>query len=1257
MKKILFLVLSLCFSVFANAQDGSIDTSFNPTDTGYGNGANSTVNSTAIQTDGKTIIGGYFTTYNGATANFIARLNTDGTLDSTFTTGTGANNVVSSIAIQSDGKIIIGGDFTTYNGTSANYITRLNTDGSLDTTFSTGTGINSYVLSTTIQANGKIIIGGNFTNFDGTTANRIVRLNTDGSLDTTFVAGTGANGTIYSTAIQTDGKIIISGGFSTYNGTTANCIARLNTDGTLDNTFTTGAGANNFVYSTKIQTNGKIIIGGYFTTYDGTTANRIARLNTDGTLDSTFTIGTGADSLVWSITIQADGKIIIGGDFATYNGTTVNRIARLNTDGTLDNTFTTGTGANNIVYSIAIQSDGKIIVGGNFTTFNGNTIIRIFRINIDGTLDGTFTTVTGVYGTVYSSAIQSDGKIIIGGNFTRYNGTTVSRIARLNTNGTLDNTFTSGTGTNNTVSTIAIQADGKIIIGGFFTMYNGASANRFARLNTDGTLDAAFSVIGTNSTVFSTAIQSDGKIIMGGDFTIYNGTTVNRIVRLNTDGSLDTTFITGLGVNSTIRSITIQNDGKIIIVGNFTMYNGITASRIARLDTNGILDSAFTTGSGVNGIVYSSAIQSDGKIIIGGNFTTYNGATASRIARLNTNGTLDSTFASGTGANGIVRSTTIQADGKTIIGGYFTTYNGTMVNYITRLNTDGTLDPTFAIGTGANSTVFSTAIQSDGKIIIGGDFTGYNGTGRNRVARIKGVESNIWNGTVWSLGTPPTLLQNACISGNYTSFGNGGSINANTLTVNNNAVVIISSGDNVSMNAALTVSSGSFNLDNNANLIQSTNAANTGNINVKRNTAPLMRQDYVLWSSPVAGQQLQSFSPMTLATRFYTYNPATNLYATVATPAATNFVTGKGYLIRMPNDHPVTPTIWSGTFTGTPTNGHVYQSVANATYNAIGNPYPSTINADAFITANGITEALYFWRKTNNAATTSYATYTLAGGVGTGSNSGDPLGLVPNGIIQVGQGFIAKSTSTNLLFTNAMRVVNNADQFLKTAEDRSRLWLNLTNAAGMFSQTMVAYMPNATQGIDAAIDGRFFNDSQTALTTIIDSEEFAIQGRTLPFDASDVVSLGFKSELAGNYAITLDHFDGLFAANQDVFLRDNLTNTVQNLKTANYDFATTAGVFNSRFEIIYQNPLSVNSSTFNENGVVVYKNNGLIHINTGAVMMDNVKLFDISGRLVFEKSKVNATETVIDGSKYASQVLIVQITSDSQIKVSKKIVN
>lgn len=518
---------------------------------------------------------------------------------------------------------------------------------------------------------------------------------------------------------------------------------------------------------------------------------------------------------------------------------------------------------------------------------------------------------------------------------------------------------------------------------------------------------------------------------------------------------------------------------------------------------------------------------------------------------------------------------------------------------------------------------------------------------------ITAPSTTTWNGLTWSNGSP-TASSTAVFLANYTLNEN---ITACALTVSNNATIVLTSGHNVTLSGAITVTAGSsFIVENNSNILQPASVLNSGKISIKRNTASLMRLDYTLWSSPVADQQLLPFSPLTVATRFYTYNPVSNFYVTVPDPTLTPFATGTGYLIRMPDNHPTAPTPWlNGTFTGTPNNGTVNLTAVNGTYNAIGNPYPSTIDADLFINANGISEALYFWRKTNSATTTAYATYTLAGGVNTNASPG-PLGQTPNGIIQIGQGFIAKSTSTTLSFSNAMRVANNENQFLRTTLNKHRIWLNLTNTSGVFSQTMVAYMPNATQGIDAAIDGRYFNDSPTALTSIINNEEFAVQGRALPFDTNDSVPIGFKVQFAGNYTIALDHFDGLFASNQDIFLRDNANNTLHDLKAGSYTFASTAGVFNSRFEIRYQNALNTNLPVFNENSIVVYNQNTVLHINCGTAIIQKVKLFDLSGRLVYQKNNINTNSIAIENFNFKNQLVIVQITNQDNVTVSKKIV-
>jgi uncharacterized delta-60 repeat protein len=345
--------------------------------------------------------------------------------------------------------------------------------------------------------------------------------------------------TVYSIKIGNDLKIVTVGAFTS----PTSRIARLKKDYSLDSSFTVGTSFNS-TSTTRIaiQTDGKILVGGAFTTYNETSSPRIARLNADGTLDSGFSIGTGFSSTVNTIAIQTDGKILVGGSFSTYNGTSSPRIARLNADGTLDSGFSIGTSFNSSVNTIEIQSDGKILVGGAFSAYNGTSSPRIARLNADGTLDSSFTVGTGFNSNVNTIAIQTDGKILVGGAFTTYNGTSSVRIARLNADGTLDSGFSVGTGFDGTVTTIAIQTDGKILVGGAFSTYNGTSSPRIARLNADGTLDSGFS-IGTsfNSTVYTIAIQADEKILVGGAFTTYNEIESRRIARLKNDGSISVT--------------------------------------------------------------------------------------------------------------------------------------------------------------------------------------------------------------------------------------------------------------------------------------------------------------------------------------------------------------------------------------------------------------------------------------------------------------------------------------------------------------------------------------------------------------------------------------------------------------------------------------------------------------------------------------------------------------------------------------------
>jgi hypothetical protein len=551
----------------------------------------------------------------------------------------------------------------------------------------------------------------------------------------------------------------------------------------------------------------------------------------------------------------------------------------------------------------------------------------------------------------------------------------------------------------------------------------------------------------------------------------------------------------------------------------------------------------------------------------------------------------------------------------------------------------------------------STTTQATG-VTVYGDFQ----LGEGQTTWTAGASTTAWaTSGNWSNGVP-TSTSNVIIASASFYPEITTTVTVNSLDVAASTSLTVKSGGNITLTDKIN-NAGTITVENNANLRQVNTTANTGSGStvVKRNTAALMRQDYVMWSAPVSGQQLQEFSPNTLSTRFYTFDGSLGSAGQyVATSATGNFNTGIGYLIRLPNNHPVTPTVWSGTFTGgSANNGTQTQSSLTAgRYYAVGNPYPSTINADSFITGNSLSEAIYFWRKTNNAATSSYATYTLAGGV---SNSGgDPLALQPNGFIQVGQGFIARvpAGGSTLQFTNTMRVVNNGNQFLRRTEDRSRYWLNLTNDQGYFGQMMVAYMPNATNGYDPAIDGLYFNDSDTALTSEIDGQNYVIQGRALPFELTDVVALGFKSELAGNFTIALNNFDGTIfdTNNQAIYLKDNLTNTVHDLRAGSYNFTTEAGVFNNRFEVQYDNFLSAENPYLTADLVAVYKQNQEIVVNAGNIKLSKVQIYDVRGRLLIEKNNIDGSEVRLNAGA-SNQVVLVKVTSANNEVITKKVVN
>lgn len=533
------------------------------------------------------------------------------------------------------------------------------------------------------------------------------------------------------------------------------------------------------------------------------------------------------------------------------------------------------------------------------------------------------------------------------------------------------------------------------------------------------------------------------------------------------------------------------------------------------------------------------------------------------------------------------------------------------------------------------------------------------------------VVSTTWNGTAWSNGAP-TATTGVIFTGDYTATGN---IDACNIQVANGAVVTIPGGNTVTLNGIITVSSGSFTLENNANLIQLTNAANSGNIIVKRDSSPLYRLDYTMWSSPVTGSKTMiEFSPETSASRFLIYNPANNLYAPIAT--SSTFTPGVGYLIRMPNGD-ATPgyntgastLIFTGVFDGVPNNGNVTRALggASGTFHFIGNPYPSPIDIPQFLNGNqnAIDGTLWVWRKKNNPTSVTSA-YVTINSTGQYVGNGEPEQENPNGILRTAQGFIVRvktgNLTNNVTFTNTMRSSNTGNQFFRNSNTVANLpeshgiWLNLTNSSGFFSQMYTGYIAGATQGEDYGIDSRYINDSPTVLAAKIGTEEFIIQGRALPFAANDVVPLIFRTAAAGMYTITIDHVDGLFTAGQQIYLKDNLTGMVHELTASAYTFTTGTGTFDTRFEVMFTNTtLGIDKPVISTDEVIVYKQDKLLHVTSGNIMMNDITVYDTRGRLLYQATGINASQFAIDGLVAQEQMLIIDISTEKG-KVSKKVI-
>jgi hypothetical protein len=1000
-----------------------------------------------------------------------------------------------------------------------------------------------------------------------------------------------------------------------------------------------------------------------------------------------------------SHTVDGTGSITVISNTAPALNTSIsnNKFNNLSVNTTASFTFIT----NSITMPVTgFQTvSGNEVVTGFSKTGVGNTVI-LFT-----TTASSPTNTTSINTNNKFSNITVSGATAIAGWINRDGANTTSGPIKTITN----NTFTNWSGGTLAYTVLTENAGASNSIVSNNIINNIIGANLVTGISVLNNSNATFqnNIINTLATTGITGITAVASgITLSGSASSSNSPKLykNKIYDLSASdatGTVNGIFVAFTGTTTATSDVAIANN----IIGDLRAPNASNADAIRGISITATVTAPGTSKMNIfHNTVALDATSTGTDFGTSGVFHTYNATATSATLDMRNNIIVNNSTPKGTGKtvafrrsiatdlnnyaaasnNNLFYAGTPGANNLLFSDG--TNFDQTLGAFQSRVASRETasisLNPKFTSTTGTNpaflhiDSLIPTAIDGAGQAIESVT-TDFDGETRNASTPDIGADEFTLNGTSWlnnntiSFWTngAPTNSIDATIAANYSVAAN---ISAKSLTVNNNAIVTIPSGNNVTVADAVNVSApATFTLSNNANLIQVNAVSNTGNIVVYRNSNDLFRSDYTLWSSPVASQNLKAFSPATTLTRFYNYDNTQGVngaYSEIASPSTTNFTSGSGYLIRMPNtdstinyDAGTATLAFQGIFAGVPNNGDVTLSgLASDKYYAVGNPYPSTISANDFINGNSTGGTLYFWRKKNGGLGTAYATYNLVGSTVTAGASGNGS-ETPNGSIQVGQGFIVKTgvLATTLNFTNAMReTAPTSTQFFKTKKgiQQDRIWLNLTTATGVFSQALIGYMDGATIGVDNGIDGVYINDSPIALTSNINGLQYTIQGRP-SFDPTDVVSLYFNTDLAGDYTIAIDHLDGLFSAGQDIYLVDSKTGTETNLKSASYTFAATSGADNSRFSLKYQKTLKVDTSTFNDASVIVYRANGTLFLNSVTNTINNIQVFDIQGRLIAEQKDVNANTASIKNLKAANQVLVVKVTSEDNKVVSKKVVN
>jgi uncharacterized delta-60 repeat protein len=711
--------------------------------------------SDVVDSGGRFFVFGEFTANASTLVGGLLVLNSSYNIDTTVNTGTGFDGAVSRAIADpaGTGKIYVIGSFLNYNGASAPKMARLNADGTLDTTWAVGTGVGAgtpSVLEAVGDGSGDVYVAGNFTTYNGTLGvGNVLRLRADGTRSPAFASGIGFTGEVVALAVETDssGDFYAIGDFTAYQGVGRNRIVRIRANGNIDGSFAVGSGLDSAAFAIVRATDGTgdVFVAKGGATYKGASAPDVIRLAPNGNLDATFnpTSVAGVRTLLLS---PAGDKIYAGGNLS-FGQNAVTKL--LLPTGATDPTFSIGAGIIGSMYGrpvtrlrSAADGSGDIFIAGDFRVFNSRPARGLVRIDSNGSLVAAMGGASRFSESVNAlfSAADGSGRFYAAGSFESYDTTSVGRIARFTADRSLDTTFAVGNGFNSFVNDAALSTSGdRIYAVGEFSSYQGVPAIHIARLFTDGSLDTSF-VTGTGFDYAPTRvipIPGTNSIYVFGGFGTYQGVPTPGIVRLLSDGSIDPSFVsTGFGALSVGL---VGNNSLWVQFSAPQVYNGtpVTEFAIRKINYDGSLDLSFSVPISFG---FASAFLRDPndsqKVMVAGDFTSIAGQSVNRIARLNQDGSFDSTFTVASGFDSIVRRLVASEERGIYAMGDFTTYQGQSSRFLVKIRPDGGVDTSFNLGTGFDgfSSDYFTSVNAvlplgntDKTIAVGGDFNRYRG--------------------------------------------------------------------------------------------------------------------------------------------------------------------------------------------------------------------------------------------------------------------------------------------------------------------------------------------------------------------------------------------------------------------------------------------------------------------------------------------------------------------------------------------------